>query len=117
MTTSYKQPGTSVDSKRVSPAWQYAAIALAALCLVLGYLVMQRPAATGHMTNTMSGEHYDHGFINMMIPHHEQAIEEARVAQREARHPELKQMADNIIRAQQAEIEQMKQWRKDWYGE
>jgi uncharacterized protein (DUF305 family) len=30
--------------------------------------------------------------------------------------PEIKQMAKAIVTSQQAEIQQMQQWRKTWYG-
>jgi uncharacterized protein (DUF305 family) len=30
--------------------------------------------------------------------------------------PELKQLANDILTSQQAEIDQMTQWEKDWYG-
>jgi uncharacterized protein (DUF305 family) len=54
-------------------------------------------------------------FIDGMIPHHQQAIEMAQQALEEAEHEELRQMAQQIIDAQQAEIEQLQGWRDDWY--
>jgi uncharacterized protein (DUF305 family) len=57
---------------------------------------------------------YDIRFINAMIPHHEGAIAMAKVAQEKAEHPEIKKLADDIIKAQQREIEQMKQWLSAW---
>lgn len=30
---------------------------------------------------------------------------------------EIKELAQNIIDSQQKEIDQMQQWRKDWYGQ
>ena len=55
-------------------------------------------------------------FIDLMIPHHEGAIAMARHALEHASRPEIKQMAEKAIEQQQKEIDQMKKWRKDWYG-
>ena len=58
----------------------------------------------------------DQQFIDMMVPHHQGAVEMAKIAQQRAEHPEIKTMADAIIRAQEGEITQMKAWRKAWFG-
>lgn len=58
---------------------------------------------------------FDLRFINAMIPHHEGAITMAQDALSKSKHPEIKQLAQNIITSQKAEIEQMKQWRQAWY--
>jgi len=58
---------------------------------------------------------YDHRFIDMMIPHHEAALIMAKDAQQKAQHPEMKKLADDIIAAQQREIDLMKKWRDEWY--
>lgn len=51
---------------------------------------------------------FDEGFINMMIPHHEAAIKMAEEVLPKARHQEIRDLANSIIRSQGAEIEQMK---------
>ncbi len=71
--------------------------------------------AMGTATVAAAAE-YDQGFIDLMVPHHQAAVEMARVAQRKAEHPEIKQLADAIIADQDREIGQMKAWRKAWYG-
>ena len=58
----------------------------------------------------------DQAFIDMMVPHHESAIAMAELAQERAEHPELQQMADDIVAAQSAEISQLKAWRGEWFG-
>jgi uncharacterized protein (DUF305 family) len=58
---------------------------------------------------------FDEAFIDAMIPHHRSAIEMAQVALENSDNPKIKELAQNIISAQQREIEQMKQWRKEWY--
>jgi uncharacterized protein (DUF305 family) len=60
---------------------------------------------------------FDEAFIEAMIPHHQSAIDMAQVAHKESKSPEMKELAENIVSAQKREIEQMKQWRKDWYPE
>jgi uncharacterized protein (DUF305 family) len=58
---------------------------------------------------------YDLRFIDAMIPHHQGAVEMASVAQQKSQRPEIKKLADEIIKAQNQEISQMKQWRTTWY--
>jgi uncharacterized protein (DUF305 family) len=58
----------------------------------------------------------DEHFIEQMIPHHEDAITMAKLAQTKAQRPEIKQLAENIINSQGTEINQMKDWYKSWFG-
>ncbi|KOP28013.1 hypothetical protein AMR41_01880 [Hapalosiphon sp. MRB220] len=60
---------------------------------------------------------FDLRFINAMIPHHESAITMAKDALNKSKRPEIKKLAQSIIDSQQAEINQMKQWRKSWYNQ
>jgi uncharacterized protein (DUF305 family) len=62
-------------------------------------------------------ESFDRAFIDAMIPHHQSAIEMAKVAYEKSENPRIKKLAENIVSAQQAEIEQMKRWREQWYPE
>jgi uncharacterized protein (DUF305 family) len=59
---------------------------------------------------------FDLRFIDGMTPHHEGAIAMAQEALQKSNRPEIKQLAQNIIDAQQAEIAQMKTWRSTWYS-
>jgi uncharacterized protein (DUF305 family) len=58
---------------------------------------------------------FDLRFINAMIPHHEGALVMATDALKKSQRPEIKQLAQAILTSQQAEIQQMKQWRQAWY--
>jgi len=58
----------------------------------------------------------DRHFIEQMIPHHEDAITMANIALEKATHPEIKTLAEDIIKAQSDEITKMKGWYKDWFG-
>lgn len=60
------------------------------------------------------GEEFDKAFISGMIQHHTGAITMAKEAQMNAGREEIKNMAQDIITAQEKEIEQMRQWQKDW---
>lgn len=64
-----------------------------------------------------SDAEYDSRFIDMMIPHHEGAVMMARDALKNAKHQELKDMAAKMMKDQQKEIEQLKKWRQEWYGQ
>jgi uncharacterized protein (DUF305 family) len=58
----------------------------------------------------------DQHFMEMMIPHHTQAVEMADLALNRAQHPEIKKLAAVIKQDQNREIQQMKTWYKAWYG-
>ncbi len=58
---------------------------------------------------------YDLRFVDAMIPHHQGAVEMAQEVLEKSQRPEMKKLAEDIIAAQNREIEQMKQWRKAWY--
>ncbi len=60
---------------------------------------------------------FDLRFINAMIPHHEGALVMAEEALEKSQRPEIRQLSEEIITSQQTEIEQMQQWRADWYGQ
>ncbi|OYW85246.1 hypothetical protein B7Z17_02645 [Candidatus Saccharibacteria bacterium 32-49-10] len=62
----------------------------------------------------LTGEEYDKEFLKQMILHHEQAIEMSRYAATNAKHQEIKDLASAVISAQTTEINQMKQWQKQW---
>ncbi len=59
---------------------------------------------------------FDQAFIDMMVPHHQSAIEAAKAAETRAQKPEIKNLAKQIIADQQREVEQMQQWRRSWFG-
>lgn len=58
---------------------------------------------------------FDLRFIEAMISHHEGAIQMATEARDTAVHAELKTLAANIIAAQESEIAQMEQWKREWF--
>ena len=52
----------------------------------------------------------DQMFLQMMIPHHEQAVEMSDLALAKSKNPEVKKLATQIKDAQSAEIISMKSW-------
>ncbi len=60
---------------------------------------------------------FDKAFIDDMIPHHESAIAMAGVAREKSDDPEIRAIAEDIVTAQEREIAQMEEWRREWYPE
>ena len=61
-----------------------------------------------------SGKDFDIHFLDMMTPHHAGAVMMAKEALTKAEHPEIKTLANQIIKAQEAEIKQMNDWKAKW---
>ncbi len=80
----------------------------------MGPGTMMGGAASGPMSGMMTDA--DRHFIEMMIPHHEDAIAMADLALVQAQHPEIKTLAASIKQTQTAEIAQMRAWYQAWYG-
>jgi len=59
----------------------------------------------------------DVAFARDMIPHHQQAIQMARLAERQAQDARVLDLADRIEAAQQPEIEMLSGWLEDWDAE
>ena len=58
---------------------------------------------------------FDRMFLQMMIPHHEGAVSMSELVEKRTERPELRKLAQNIIKAQKAEIAEMKSWEKTWF--
>ncbi len=65
---------------------------------------------------SLKGDDFDIEFIKQMIPHHEGAVEMAKDLQKQDAHAELKELAGDIIKAQEAEIKEMREWLGKWQG-
>jgi uncharacterized protein (DUF305 family) len=59
----------------------------------------------------------DVAFARDMIPHHQQAIQMARLAEGQAEDARVLDLADRIEAAQQPEIEMLSGWLEDWDAE
>ena len=76
---------------------------------------MPMPNIDQQVSQLQTANPFDKAFIEDMIPHHEMAMDAAMIAQEKATHDEIQRMADDIIETQQAEIDQMKEWKASWY--
>jgi len=61
-----------------------------------------------------TGDNFDKAFLSKMIVHHQGAINMANLAKTNAKHDEIKNMANDIVIAQTKEINQMRAWQTDW---
>lgn len=70
-------------------------------------------ATDAHMNMEMVSDKYNGAavmFAQMMIPHHEQAVELSQVALEVSNNKEVRALANEIISAQDSEITQMQSW-------
>lgn len=58
---------------------------------------------------------FDRAFIEEMIPHHQMGVMMAQMALVHGDRPEIRTLAESIVKAQTAEIKQMEAWYQAWY--
>jgi uncharacterized protein (DUF305 family) len=63
-----------------------------------------------------TGAEFEIRFLALMSVHHTQAVERSEVALDRARHPQVRKLARAIIKAQNSEIEQFRNWLVEWYA-
>lgn len=77
-----------------------------------GYMGAMQTMGQSMMKTEMTGDP-SADFVRMMIPHHQSAIDMSHVLlQQKDIDPEIKAMAEEIIEAQQGEIEKFQAWLK-----
>ena len=94
-------------------------LVLAALALSPAAAGAAPAAQTGDDVSSLAalrGEQFEIDFMNMMIQHHSMAVEMANDVVQRGQHQELKDAAQNIIRDQNREIEEMKGWLQQWFN-
>jgi uncharacterized protein (DUF305 family) len=77
-----------------------------------GLMGMNHGSAMGMGSSSTTYSGADVMFLQMMIPHHQQAIDISNLALKSSKDSELISLAKEIIDAQTAEIDQMKGWLK-----
>jgi uncharacterized protein (DUF305 family) len=60
------------------------------------------------------GDEFELMFIDMMVRHHEGAIESSQAVLTDGQSPQVADLADSIIAEQESEIEQMREWESQW---
>jgi uncharacterized protein (DUF305 family) len=57
---------------------------------------------------------FDVRFLDAMIPHHQGAVTMGKDLLLKSKRPQMKKLAQSIIKSQQEEIDLMTQWQKEW---
>jgi uncharacterized protein (DUF305 family) len=96
-------PGTMPAGHMMTPAGR------------MGTMPVDVPAMTPRAAMPMAQD-FDLMFLDMMIPHHESAVAMAQVALARAEHPETRELAHTIVANQQAEVDQLRSWREQWFA-
>jgi uncharacterized protein (DUF305 family) len=110
-------------SAKVRLGWVVAIAALSSSTISCAADSKPSPLASSSPTTMDSGAmsgpadaNVDLRFIDAMTPHHEGAVVMAKEALQKSKRPEILKLAQGIIKAQNQEVAQMKQWRKSWYA-
>ena len=74
-----------------------------------GYKAAMDKMHTDMMASQYTGN-ADVDFVRGMIPHHQGAIDMAKVELANGKDPEIRKLAESVIAAQEAEIKQMQDW-------
>jgi uncharacterized protein (DUF305 family) len=72
--------------------------------------------APAELARLRSAKSFDAAFIELMVPHHQDAIEMSRRMLEDAGSENTKALARRIISAQTSEIRRMRAWYRRWYG-
>ena len=100
-------------AKRIMPL--IAAFTLIAATTAFGHNPNGKPDPMNASLESLKGERFEQSFLQQMIQHHRSALEMAKLASDHTKRPELRELGDKIIAAQQQEIDQMTKWLADWY--
>ncbi len=76
----------------------------------------ERSGGTAPAELVVDREYSDERFVDMMAAHHRMAIEMAKVAREKGEHDEVRQLAENMISAQQDEIEELSSIKERSFG-
>ncbi|MES2919356.1 MAG: DUF305 domain-containing protein [Pseudomonadota bacterium] len=86
-------------------------------CLIAATSLLAAASHASEPAPDKSTARYEIMFMEDMIPHHLSAAKMAALCQPRVTHPELLEMCKSIETTQKDEVQQMKSWLRDWYGE
>ena len=69
---------------------------------------------TADIESLKNAANFDEAFLQEMIPHHQMAVMMAQMLLSGTNRSEMKQLAQDITNAQEAEIAQMRSWLEEW---
>ena len=78
--------------------------------------MMEMMMASMHQLKTAHNATFDKEFLSIMIQHHQEAINMAKLLPSKTQRPQLLTLGQNIIKAQSSEIQQMQTWQKQWFN-
>ena len=78
------------------------------------YGMMQMMGIRQGANGSPMANNLDQHFIEQMIPHHQMAVMMAQMLLSGSNRPEMKQLGEDIITAQESEMEQMRSWLAEW---
>ncbi len=82
----------------------------------MGSMMGEQGMSDGQMMGSFDEEQpFDLQFIDQMIMHHQGAIMSSEHMISDSERPELRQLAEDIQQSQSEQIEQMQEWREEWY--
>jgi uncharacterized protein (DUF305 family) len=67
------------------------------------------------MNSLKNAADFDKEFLRQMTGHHQMATQMSQMVLRTTKSPEIRTLAESIVKAQTAEIEQMRKWYQTWY--
>jgi uncharacterized protein (DUF305 family) len=76
--------------------------------------VMHMPGMDVDLDALANSPTFDLDLVRAMIPHHQSAIDMSRAALLVLKHEALRGLAQDIIVAQQIEIDRMEKWLSEW---
>lgn len=59
---------------------------------------------------------FDRAFIEQMIPHHQMGVMMATMELNNSQRPEMRKLAEDMVRVQSEEINTMQRWYRSWYS-
>ena len=120
MTTCIRSPYSATASvSDLTMPWKITSSALLCLCIILSFFLVRqsRQDAAIATAKPVPGPRYDRAYVHLMIASHQKAISEAKLAAREAWHPELIALAKEIAASRQTELDNLLRWSEIWWNE